>query len=660
MAQYDYGTIDPATKTGSALAGDLNSQRDAYHSLHKANTVPAYVTSGMLWLNDTTSTAWKLNFYDGANSLELFSINSVAHTATLSAGLAVANISMSGSIDMTGAEESVTMTDAVGDGVINMDGAGRIDLDAITGHVFKIGGTALLTSTATTLTTGNFVGIRAHTAGDAFYNSSAYSQFGAINMGTYALNGYISHTEHWSSIATYFGIKIESGSSADTIINSRRLGSVKLQSEAVAVGGFSFYGISMFKHTGFSQKLGFVFGPDIPSAPTLNVPKTEGAYHHVTGTTTITDINPTAWNTYTMMFWLEFDGILTLTHGSTLKLPNNTNITTRAGDVGFFMGDGSGGVKLVSWQSALPSTGAGTGDLLANGTIPLTADWNVGSFDITAVDLTATANLTAGGVVTLGAGSLIFPSADGSVDQVLKTDGAGNLGWATIASSGDMILANAQTVTGAKTFNNTKLFLRNVAGTFNGSFVNTNTADRIYTLPDVSASLLYSGGDAGTPSALVGTNVTGLPTSAVDSGTFADARIASSNVTQHIADIKPLETIMVSLGDEDTALTASDTVRKTSIRVPWAFTATDIIATLGTCGTDATVIIDVHLNGTTIMTTDKCDIETGEFSTETATTPPALTTTAFSANDLLEFFVDQIGSTIAGASPTVYILGNRD
>lgn len=30
--------------------------------------------------------------------------------------------------------------------------------------------------------------------------------------------------------------------------------------------------------------------------------------------------------------------------------------------------------------------GAGTGDLLANGTIPLTADWNVGAFDITAIE----------------------------------------------------------------------------------------------------------------------------------------------------------------------------------------------------------------------------------------------------------------------------------
>jgi hypothetical protein len=71
------------------------------------------------------------------------------------------------------------------------------------------------------------------------------------------------------------------------------------------------------------------------------------------------------------------------------------------------------------------------------------------------------------------------------------------------------------------------------------------------------------------------------------------------------------------------------------------------------------VIMDVHLNGTTIMTTDKWILRQVNFQQRQQTTPPALTTTAFAAGDLLEFFVDQIGSTIAGASPTVYILGNR-
>ena len=49
-----------------------------------------------------------------------------------------------------------------------------------------------------------------------------------------------------------------------------------------------------------------------------------------------------------------------------------------------------------------------------------------------------------------------------------------------------MHLSVAQTVDGAKTFLDTTMLLRNVADTFNGSFVNTNTADRVYTLQDSS------------------------------------------------------------------------------------------------------------------------------------------------------------------------------
>jgi hypothetical protein len=56
-------------------------------------------------------------------------------------------------------------------------------------------------------------------------------------------------------------------------------------------------------------------------------------------------------------------------------------------------------------------------------------------------------------------------------------------------TKGNMILASAQTNSGAKTFLDTSLLLRNVANTFNGSFTNTNTANRIYTLPDAAGTI---------------------------------------------------------------------------------------------------------------------------------------------------------------------------
>ena len=61
---------------------------------------------------------------------------------------------------------------------------------------------------------------------------------------------------------------------------------------------------------------------------------------------------------------------------------------------------------------------------------------------------------------------------------------------AVVAGAGDMVLADAQTNTGIKTFFDTTMKLRNVANTFDGYFVNTNTADRIYTLPNVAGTVV--------------------------------------------------------------------------------------------------------------------------------------------------------------------------
>jgi len=66
-----------------------------------------------------------------------------------------------------------------------------------------------------------------------------------------------------------------------------------------------------------------------------------------------------------------------------------------------------------------------------------------------------------------------------------------------------------------------------------------------------------------------------------------------------------------------------------------------------TAGTTGTMVVDVHLNGTTIMTTNKLDIETGEKTTADATTQPDVTTTAVTAGDILTFIIDAIHTTAA-------------
>ncbi len=55
-----------------------------------------------------------------------------------------------------------------------------------------------------------------------------------------------------------------------------------------------------------------------------------------------------------------------------------------------------------------------------------------------------------------------------------------------------MFTDGAQSVTGAKTFDDGTFKLRNVADTFNGLFTNTNTADRTYTFQDGSGTLAFT------------------------------------------------------------------------------------------------------------------------------------------------------------------------
>lgn len=102
-------------------------------------------------------------------------------------------------------------------------------------------------------------------------------------------------------------------------------------------------------------------GSDVASASTVSLG--EGGFFHITGVTTITDIDfATAKNGRSA--WVVFDGILTLTHNSTtLKLPGNANITTAAGDRAHFTQDNSDNIICDVYVKAdgTPVVGSGGG-----------------------------------------------------------------------------------------------------------------------------------------------------------------------------------------------------------------------------------------------------------------------------------------------------------
>jgi len=91
-------------------------------------------------------------------------------------------------------------------------------------------------------------------------------------------------------------------------------------------------------------------GANVPSAATIDLQNTvvTGNLLHVTGTTTITAMTLPAGAERTLVF----DGILTLTHSANLDLPGASNITTAVGDRAIVRGEGSGAVRVISYNKA--------------------------------------------------------------------------------------------------------------------------------------------------------------------------------------------------------------------------------------------------------------------------------------------------------------------
>lgn len=79
-----------------------------------------------------------------------------------------------------------------------------------------------------------------------------------------------------------------------------------------------------------------------------------------------------------------------------------------------------------------------------------------------------------------------------------------------------------------------------------------------------------------------------------------------------------------------------------------------LYCTNSTAGTTGTMIVDININGTSIMTTNKLSFDSTEKTTTTAATMPALTTTTLAVGNIITIDVDSLHTTIAKGL-TVYM-----
>jgi hypothetical protein len=149
----------------------------------------------------------------------------------------------------------------------------------------------------------------------------------------------------------------------------------------------------------------------------------------------------------------------------------------------------------------------------------------------------------------------------------------------------------------------------------------------------------------------------------------ASPQVLGKTTAQEVADLsKPIETFVIACSDETTALTTG--TAKVTFRMPYAFTLSEVRASVTTAPTGSSIIVDINEKvgtpspnvGTSILST-KLYIDVSEFSSEDASASPAhqsvISDTSLADDAQITIDVDQIGSTIAGAGLKVYLIGRR-
>ena len=108
------------------------------------------------------------------------------------------------------------------------------------------------------------------------------------------------------------------------------------------------------------------------------------------------------------------------------------------------------------------------------------------------------------------------------------------------------------------------------------------------------------------------------------------------------------------LGNESDDAVANASTVLVSYRLPYAFFVKNVSVAAGSQGpTGAAAIIDVHAGGTTIFSSTKASIAAGSNTGDQT----GITSGLLAKGTLLEFFVDQVGSTLAGKGYSVSLQG---
>lgn len=182
--------------------------------------------------------------------------------------------------------------------------------------------------------------------------------------------------------------------------------------------------------------------------------------------------------------------------------------------------------------------------------------------------------------------------------------------------------------------------------------------------------------DAIAAAMVAGTNVTITPDDAGDTitiaatgttdpevvrDTIAAALVAGANVTitpndgadtiTVAASQDKAEVLIFALGDETTTITTG--TAKITFRMPWAFTVTDVRASVNTVSSSGLVTVDINEAGTTILST-KLSIDASEKTSTTAATPAVISDASIADDAEMTIDIDAAGTGAKGLKVALY------
>lgn len=253
-----------------------------------------------------------------------------------------------------------------------------------------------------------------------------------------------------------------------------------------------------------------------------------------------------------------------------------------------------------------------------------------------------------------------LPNADGTADQVLKTDG---LGGATFVNPSSLVkiqsVVSSTTVTPTSnddlveiTAQAEALTIANPTGTFaDGQSGLVRVYDNGTARGITYGSKYRTLGDTLPATTVVGEwTYIGYTYNATDDK--FDCIANSGNTTGS----QPCE-IQLACSDETTALTTG--TAKTTFRMPYAMTVTEVRASLSTAGsTSGTTTIDINEGGVSILST-LLTIDFGDKTSVGATTPAVISDSALADDAEITFDIDAISGGATEAGLKVTLIGTR-